>query len=206
VKALYIILTIALLKSLTPVLIAQDSETPGFRKNYLPAQVNLQFAGNIGMFSFGPSWNILGNKAILGITSGFVPKFEAEQAIFITALKAYYTPHFNLEFKNFTIKPLSAGLAFSYTFGNRFNKYQDPNNYPLGYYWWNPSSRFGLLYQAEINTKKDSKFINALSFYIEASIWDLDLYSYFGNYNYSYLKFWDIPTLGAGTKILLGSD
>jgi len=104
-------------------------------------------------------------------------------------------------FYDATIKPLSFGLAFSYTFGERFSKYQDHNKYPKGYYWWNTSIRFGLLYQAEVYYKINDKRIKGLSFYLEASFWDLDIYSFTGNSNYSHLSLWNITTLGIGTKI-----
>ena len=201
-KPTYILLVAVLLMLLTANLNAQDLETDSLRKPYVPTNVRLQYGGNIGMLSFGPSWSFLKNRVDLEYSIGFVPKFDAKQPIYITAIKFIYTPP-KLDFKilKAIIKPLSVGLAFSYTFGNRFNKYQDHNKYPKGYYWWNTSIRFGLLYQAEVYFKINDKKIKGLSFYLEASFWDLDIYSYSANSNYSHLSLLNITTLGVGTKI-----
>ncbi|MCH8318295.1 MAG: hypothetical protein IIA88_07330 [Bacteroidetes bacterium] len=200
-KTTYNILIAVLLMLLTTNLNAQDLETDSLKKLYIPSNVRLQYAGNIGMFSFGPSWSFFKNRVDFEYSIGFVPKFNAKQPIYITAIKGIYTPKLDFKIKKVIIKPLSVGLVFSYTFGKRFSKYQDTNKYPKGYYWWNTSYRFGLLYQAEVYTNINHKQIKGLSFYLEVSIWDLDIYSYTGNSNYSHLSLWDITTLGIGTKI-----
>jgi len=190
-----------LLIVLTTNVDAQDLETDSLKKRYIPSNIRLQYAGNIGMFSIGPSWSFFKKRIDFEYSMGFVPKFDAEQTIYITAIKGIYIPKLDFRVRKVIIKPLSVGLTFSYTFGNRFNKYQDTDQYPKGYYWWGTSRRYALLYRADIYAKINEKKIKGLSFYLEASIWDLGFYNYAHSSNYSQLSLWDVTTLGIGTKI-----
>lgn len=197
----YCILISVLIVSLSTDLYSLDIKTDTMNKRYIPTHIRLQFAGNIGMFSSGPSWSLLKNNVELAHSIGYVPEFAAKRHIYITAIKCIYTSKLDINIKGATIKPLSVGAVFAYTFGDRYSKYQDTNRYPKGYYWWNTSYRVGLLYEAEIYIKTNQKFINGLSIYFEADFWDLYLFSQFDNSNNSYLNLWDTTTFGIGTKV-----
>lgn len=164
---------------------------------YKPANISMQFAGNVGMFSISPTWDI-GNKPFnIGVSFGYVPKLEAQKAIYISALKVAYAPKLSFKIKKMTLTPFNAGLVSSYTFGERFNKY------PKRSYWWNTAFRFGVFNQTALSIPIDSKHIHDLALYFEVSSWDLDIYSYGGNSNYKQLSAWSLIIFGFGTKLYL---
>ena len=198
----YCILVTIIIMSFSANLYSQEPQADTINKWYIPTHVRIQFAGNIGMFSAGPSWTFLKNNIELAYSIGYVPEFAARRDIYITAIKGIYTPKLDINInETTTIKPLSVGAVFTYTFGDRYSKYQDTNRYPNGYYWWNISYRIGLLYVAEIYTKINQKHLKGLSVYFEASFWDLYMFSQFDNSNNSYLNLWDTTTFGLGTKV-----
>ena len=186
----------------TLVIDAQEAEDSEIRfSKYFPDMVNLQYAGNTGMVSAGPSWFVCKDKLKVDCSVGFVPKFEARHPIYIMSLKGIYITEPSLRIKNVNVKPVNFGMAFSYTFGNRFNRYLNINKYPKGYYWWNTACRFGFLYQFQAYIRPEWEIIEKLGFYFEASFWDVDIYSRIDNGNDSYLSLWDITTFGFGTSI-----
>lgn len=189
-----------LLILVTVVLNAQDVEINSIGKSFAPTNIRLQYAGNIGMFSIGPSWQFFKNRLGIGFSLGYVPKFSSNKPIYIASLKAAYTPNLNFNIKKLIVKPFSFGLVTSYTFGDRFNKYLNHNQYPDGYYWWNTAYRFGLFYEVEVGLKINSNTTNGLALYFEVSIWDLDIYNYTDNSNYNQLSPWSLITLGTGIK------
>lgn len=196
----YSILVTVFIMSLSANLYSQAIKTDTINKWYIPTHIRLQFAGNIGMFSAGPSWTLLKNNVELVYSIGYVPEFAARRDIYITAIKGIYTPKLDI-IKEITIKPLSVGVVVSYTFGDRYSKYQDTNKYSKEYYWWNTSYRVGLLYEAEFYIKTNKKLIKGLSIYFEANLWDLYLVSQFYTSNTSYFNLWDITTFGLGGKV-----
>jgi len=169
-------------------------------KRFLPSHFRVQYAGNIGMISGGPAWSLFQNRLEIATSIGFVPESSFQSAIYITSLKGIYTPGFDIRFKRLIIKPIAIGLAFSHHMGRNYNRYQNTDLFPKNYYWWKVPYRFALLYQSEIYIKINKKYIEGFSFFFEASIWDLNLYSYIVNQNSSYLNIWDITTFGLGSK------
>ena len=164
--------------------------------------VRLQYAGYIGMLSLGSTWTFKEDKISLEYSFGYSPKQDAEKAIYTNAIKLLITPNLDFNIGNkVNIKPLSLGLASSYTFGNRFGKYRDNSKYPNGYYWWSTSVRVGLVYQLEASVALNNKYFKRVGFYLESSIWDLGLFSYYGNSNRSHLHFFDIVILGSGCRL-----
>ena len=199
-KSFYNVLTLVTLMFVSKNLDSQEVKSDSLKKLYIPSSIVLQFAGNIGMFSIGPSWTFFQRKLSVDYSIGFVPKFYAEEAIYITSGKMIYSPRIIFNFKMFDINPISLGVVYSHTFGSRFSRYQDLKKYPEGYYWWNTANRLGILYQIKLNTKLNGVYIKELSCYLEASFWDLDLNSYRKNSNYSKLSLWGITTLGFGVR------
>jgi len=195
------ILVPVFIMSLSADLYSQETKADTIHKWYVPTHIRFQFAGNIGMFSVGPSWTLLKKNLELAPSIGYVPELDAGGDIYVTAFKVIYTPKLDVNIKKSIFKPFSVGAVFTYTFGDRYNKYHDTDRYPDGYYWWNTSYRFGFLYQAEIYTKINRKHISGLSIYFEASLWDLYMFSQFPNSNRSYLNLWDTTTFGLGTKV-----
>ncbi len=165
---------------------------------FVPKSYEVQYAGNIGMISASPIWEI--NKVLtiqLGV--GYTPKFEAEKTIWSINTKFFYTPKVSFNIKKINLKPLIIGAGINYTFGNKYNKYYNINQYPSGYYWWGTAIRYGLIYRIETSTNSKK---NKISFYFEISAWDLDIYNY-ANRNYQYLKLTEVLTFGIGGRIYL---
>jgi hypothetical protein len=199
VKTKVHILTILILLLSVNVL-SQNANKVRTVKWYIPTSLQIQYAGNIGMISAGPSWTIFNNNAALVFSMGYVPGRLASSDIYIAALKAIYTPPLVINIKMIKLKPLALGAVCSYTFGDKFSKYQNTKLYSSDYYWWNTSYRFGFLYIAELYTPINKKYLRGVSIYFEASFWDLYLFSQFDHSNSSYLNLWDISSFGLGSK------
>lgn len=187
--------------SLSTDLHSQVLKTDTVNKWYLPTHISFQFAGNIGMFSLGLSWSLLKSNIELAYSIGYVPKSDAGTDIYIMAMKGNYIPELDINIRKITIKPLLVGTVLTYTFGDRYNKFQNNSNSFNEYYSWLGDYRLGLTYGAEVYTLFSKKNIKKLSVYFEASFWDLYIYSLIWNYNYSYLNLWDISTFGLGIKM-----
>lgn len=185
-------------------LLAAESESDTC-KWYSPSHLRFQFAGNIGAISAGPSWISAQDKLELTVSLGYVPPAETGKTIHIAALKGVYKPKVEIKIRNLAIRPLALGMVTSYTFGDQYNKYQNRNHYPKGYYPWNPGWRTALLYEAEIFAPFEKGIFKGISFFSELTFWDLYVVSKFGNYNYSALSFRDIMTLGVGIKSFLAN-
>jgi hypothetical protein len=198
-KRIHYILLILLCLSIT--VRAQDSSSSSFAKKLIPTGVQGQFAGNIGMVSFGPNWNLYKKKLHLEYSFGVVPENEFIKPIYSSALKLRFTPwKINIDDKTH-LYPVSLGIGINYTFGERYSKYNNISQYERGYYWWTTAKRFGCFYQIEISRSFDTEFIKEAGLYFESSIWDLDLYKYSANENYKELSFMELLTLGAGFRI-----
>ena len=170
------------------------------KRSYFPSYIGLQYAGNIGKYTVLPSWSIINNQISLEASLGFVPNSGDENDIYITSFKALYVPKVKFRSYSIIVKPITVGFAVSYTHGKQFSKYWVSENYPDDYYWWNTSFRYAFVYQTEISKAINTKLINTVSFYFEASIWDLELYSYGTNSNYKYFSLYEIITLGVGIR------
>lgn len=181
---------------------AQNSVDNKTRNLLRPNSVRLQYAGYVGMLSLGSTWNFKNDKLSFEYSIGYSPKQQSDKAIYTNSAKLVFTP--NLDFvvgKKVTIQPLAIGILSTYTFGSRFGKYRDRSKYPEGYYWWSTSVRLGLVYQIEASVAMNSKYFSRLGFYLTVSVWDLGLFSYYGNSNRSYLNFMDIVILGSGCRL-----
>lgn len=183
---------------------AQDKVDTKTRNSLLPNSVRLQYAGYVGMLSLGSTWNFKNDKWSFEYSFGYSPKQQSDKAIYTNSSKLLFTPNIDFDFLNkVNIKPLSVGIISTYTFGSRFGKYRDNSKYPDGYYWWSTSVRLGFVYQIEASVALKSRYVSRLGFFLTASVWDLGLYSYYGNSNQSYLNFMDIVILGSGCRLYL---
>ena len=149
---------------------AQKVENDSVKNWYQPQNTCFQFAGNIGMFSCGPSWTFLKEHLALTTSIGYVPRFFAEKAIYIFSIKAMYSPNRKLHINDkLNINPLNLGFVVSHTLGNKYNKYLDFSKYSAGYYWWVPPLRSGLLYEIETNYQISKRYINKFGLYFQIS-------------------------------------
>ncbi len=183
-------------------LFSQEIKKDTINKWYKPTHCRLQYAGNIGMLSAGPSWSLFKKNLELTYSIGYSPEFATGSNIFTTSFKCYYTPKLNINIKDkVIIKPISIGSVVSHTFGEEYSRYQNTDMYPVDYYWWKTPYMNALVYEAQIHSKINGKNIKGVSLYFEVSLWDLYLFSLYDNSNITYLNLWDISTFGIGTKI-----
>ena len=102
----------------------------------IPRGARIQYAGNMGMFSGGPTWIYGRRHWETSLMFGFVPKHNAHHAVMTMTLKQDYIPwtvHVAGELVDF--QPLAAGLYFNTAFSHKFWVHQ-PSRYPKGYYWF----------------------------------------------------------------------
>ena len=185
-------------------LFAQDTLVSTEKKWYVPRILRVQYAGELGMLSVGPTWLFSKDRLELSYSLGYVPKFAGGENIFVTALKFEYTPTpiFDINIgERIEIRPLSVGIFISHTFGETYNKYRDSKQYPKGYYWWNTVYRIGITYKAELNYSIQSKWIEKIGVYYEVGTLDLYLMSRWDNGNNQVVNLYNTLFMSLGTKI-----
>ena len=110
----------------------------------IPRYSKIQFAGSMGMFSFGVGWNYYRHHWETDLLLGFVPKttrnLKAESAkkrhaMATFTLKQNYIPWRVPLHKNIDFEPLTTGLYIN-TLLNRQFWVHSPDKYPEGYYFF----------------------------------------------------------------------
>lgn len=98
---------------------AQDSSSTVWQ-SILPNSINIQYAGNIGMFSAGINY-ISPNKHWEGnLSYGFVPKKYSDRPIHSTTLKARYTPLMKNYKQSMEVKWVNVGMWINYAYGEEY--------------------------------------------------------------------------------------
>lgn len=169
------------------------------RKWYAPDAVTLQFAGNIGMFSIAPSYSFAKDKLYAELFYGYVPKFDAEEALHVLTLKGVYIPFRKVPLKgDFSLTPLRVGLGLSYYFRSQFSTNWS-SAYPTNdYYWWTSSLRLTGSFGPALNySPPASKSFSELSLYGEMNTYDLIVTSAFKDKT---LTTWDILSFSLGVR------
>ncbi|MBF9254197.1 hypothetical protein I2I11_12905 [Pontibacter sp. 172403-2] len=179
---------------------SQDAgDSNAARKWYAPDAVTLQFAGNIGMFSIAPGYSFAHDKINAELSYGFVPKFDAAEALHLLTLKGIYKPFRKVPLHNdFSLTPLRVGMGLSYYFRSQFSTNWS-NAYPASdYYWWTSSLRLtGGLGPAVNYALPNSNTFKELSLYGEVGTYDLIATSAFKDET---LTKWDILSFGIGLR------
>lgn len=196
--------TIALLLCLTAVPALASAQSTDIssataRKWYAPDAVTLQFAGNIGMFSIAPSYSFAQDRLNAELFYGYVPKFDAEEALHALTLKGIYKPFRPVPLKGgFSLTPLRLGLGLSYYFRSQFSTNWS-NAYPTSdYYWWTSSLRLtGSFGPALHYSLPASKSFSEPSLYGELNTYDLIVTSAFKDKT---LTTWDILSFSLGLR------
>ncbi len=102
----------------------------------IPRGVRVQYAGNMGMFSAGPTWIYGKRHWETSLMLGFVPKHNAHHGMLTMTIKQDYLPwsiHFDKVGLDF--QPLATGFYFNTAFSHKLWVHQ-PSRYPKGYYWF----------------------------------------------------------------------
>ncbi len=181
-----------------------NSQTPEIssanaRKWYAPDALTVQFAGNLGMFSIAPSYSFVHDKVNAELFYGYVPKFEAEEALHILTLKGIYKPFRKVALGNdFSVTPLRVGLGLSYYFRSQFSTNWS-GAYPSNdYYWWTSSLRMtGSLGPALNYNLANSKSFREVSLYGDINTYDLIVTSAVKDKS---LTAWDIMSFSLGVR------
>lgn len=172
-------------------------------KFLIPDQAIIQYAGSIGYFSGGASYDLFPNKrGNLDLMYGFVPGNKGG-VLNITTVKVAYKP-WNISLKNWgNFYPFNPGLFATYTFHKDLSFKFPGGQYSHDYYYWSEALRPHLAVNSEISVKADKLLkntgIKTVGVYIEANTNDYYLINYLQNM--SALTFDDIFQLGIGMRI-----
>jgi len=107
---------------------------------YLPDQLELQFAGEIGFLSPGVGYNWLEDRLEADALFGWVPAAVGGIDVYAATLKVTYLPFALGEHPR--IEPLTVGIFGTYAFGDQFFLYP-PSQYPEHYWRFQTALRFG---------------------------------------------------------------
>jgi len=195
-RSIIILLTAVLVLPFTALGQEADSMSQS-RKWYVPDAAVIQYAGNMGMLSAGPGYDLAKKKIALDLLFGYVPKFEAEEIGRIISLKATYKPFRIALNEKYTLIPVQGGLGVSYHFGDQFStSWEGP--IPKGYYWWPTSWRVLGFAGAAINRKIEDSTVKNLELYGGLGTYDLVTTAW---YRDDRLTLWDIMSASAGVRI-----
>lgn len=113
----------------------------GHWEKLIPTHTKVQFAGNMGLLSFGTGWDYgKKNQWETDVFLGFIPKYDSKRTKVTMTLKQNYMPwSLNLG-RGFSTEPLTCGIYFNTVFGNEFWVHE-PDRYPKGYYGFSSKIR-----------------------------------------------------------------
>jgi hypothetical protein len=103
------------------------------RHPLLPDHAKVQFAGAVGLVSAGTGYAFGGRRLELDAFLGWVPESLAGTDLFTLTGKITWLPWSARLARGWRLRPITAALAMSYTFGDRFFVVL-PEKYPRGYY------------------------------------------------------------------------
>ena len=180
-----------------------DKRIHRFRKGWnslIPTHNKIQFAGNMGMFSFGTGWDYgRRDQWETDLFLGLIPKHDSHRTKLTMTLKQNYMP-WSLELgKGFSTEPLSCGLYFNTVFGHEF-WVKEPSRYPEGYYGFSSKIRTHIFLGQRLtyNIDKDRRFFTkSVTLFYELSTCGLLLISRATN---RYLRARDYLSLSFGLK------
>ncbi|AGC46897.1 hypothetical protein MYSTI_05620 [Myxococcus stipitatus DSM 14675] len=132
---------------------------------YVPDHASLQFAGSLGMLAAGPGWAFLDEQVDVQVLLGWAPRAVAGADFVTLTLKAQWHP-FHIARGDWSIRPLTVGAAFSYTFGDRYFLTL-PDRYEPGYYWFKTALRPALLLGGSVGHAMPELGVSVLEGYYE---------------------------------------
>lgn len=161
-----------------------DKRIHRFRKGWnslIPTHNKIQYAGNMGMFSFGTGWDYgKRDQWETDLFFGFIPKHDSHRAKMTMTLKQNYMPW-----------SLELGKGFST---------EQPSRYPEGYYGFSSKIRTHIFLGQRLTYDIDRErrfFAKSVTLFYELSTCDLLLISRVTN---SYLRARDYLSLSFGLK------
>lgn len=184
-----------------------DRRVHRYRKHWealIPTHTKIQFAGNMGLLSFGTGWDYgKHNQWETDLYLGILPKYQSDRTKLTFTVKQNYIP-WSLQIKEsrFSVEPLTCGMYLNTVFGDEFWVHE-PDRYPEGYYGFSSKVRIHAFLGQRITYDIDPRrrfTAKAITFFYELSTCDLYIVSAFTN---KYLKPKDYLSLSFGVKLQL---
>lgn len=168
--------------------------------NVIPTYFKTQFAGGMGIFSFGFGWDYgRQDQWETDLLFGYLPRFDTKKTKVTMTLKQNFIPWQKKLGKEYSYNPLICGLYLNTVFSDQF-WVKEPDRYPKGYYGFSSKIRFhafiGQCFTYNIR-ENNFKHWKDISFFYEISTCDLYVVSAFTN---KYIKLKDILSLSLGLK------
>ena len=175
----------------------------GHWEKLIPTHTKVQFAGNMGLLSFGTGWDYgKKNQWETDVFLGFIPKYDSKRTKVTMTLKQNYMPWSLYLGRGFSTEPLTCGIYFNTVFGNEFWVHE-PDRYPKGYYGFSSKIRSHIFLGQRLTYDIDPQrryTAKSITFFYELSTCDLYLISAATN---SYLRPRDYLSLSFGLKLQL---
>jgi len=184
-----------------------DRRVHRYRRHWsalIPTHTKMQFAGNMGLLSFGFGWDYgRRNQWETDLLVGFIPKYSSHKAKATFTVKQNYIPwSLQISKSRFSAEPLTCGMYLNTVFGEEF-WVSEPERYPKGYYGFSSKVRIHAFLGQRITYDIDPKrrfTAKALTLFYEISTCDLYIISAFTN---RYLRPRDYLSLSLGVKLQL---
>ena len=166
----------------------------------IPSYYKIQYAGNMGLLSFGTGWAYGKNRQWeTDLFIGFIPKYESDKVKVTLTVKQNFIPWKLNVGKYFSFEPLACGIYLNTILSNQFWVRQ-PERYPKGYYWFATKLRPNIYIgqRFTFNISPDKRFIaKAITVFYEISTCDYYILSHIGNSGY---PLHDLISLSFGVK------
>lgn len=182
---------------------AYDKRIHRFRKSWeslIPTHSKIQFAGNMGLLSFGTGWDYgKHNQWETDLLFGFIPKYDSKRTKMTMTIKQNYMPWSIDLGKGFSTEPFACGLYLNTVFGDEFWVHE-PERYPKGYYGFSSKIRIHIYIGQRLTYEIDPRrrfLAKSVTFFYEISTCDLYLISAATN---KYLRPSDYLSLSFGLK------
>lgn len=175
----------------------------------IPNKLVGQYAGNIGMMSFGFGWDYgKHDQWETFLIAGYLPKQGLHDHYFTFTAKEIYTPwtidlcknkNSQKVWKNLSVQPFFATFFINTILSDEFWVHE-PDRYPKGYYGFSTKMRFNLGVGQKMTLKVPSnklRWFDSVSVYYEVSTNELYIRQKILNSN---IPFNDIFCLGIGVQ------
>ncbi len=167
----------------------------------VPKGLTVQYAGNMGMFSAGPTWIYAKRHWATSLLFGFVPRHQNDRTMATFTVKQDYVPwSISLGNSGFQFQPLATGIYLNSVLDSRFWNKQ-PDRYPSGYYWFSTRVRTNIYIGERIKfciPKHKRWFAESISLFYELSTCD---YFFIQRVKDSYLGASKWLTLSLGLRL-----
>ena len=186
------------------VLTRYDHRVHRYRRRWqslIPTQTVVQFAGNMGLLSFGVGWDYGRRKQWeTHLLFGFLPKAQSDRAKTTMTLKENFIPWSFYLKRGWAVEPLSVGLYLNTVFGPEFWQKQ-PARYPDSYYpFLSTKMRVNVFVGQRVELTlphNRRKFVKSITAFYELSTCDLYIRSLVQD---SHVRLVDIIGLSLGLK------